>query len=210
MRVATARWLGVLALTLALTLGTPAPAGAEAQVASVPTATPGRFDFVATGFAANEMVSTWLTGPSQQVVPTDRRKVDHQGGIAFSLRLRRHFEPGRWAITVGGWESGREAIGYFDLPPFTPDIPLTVSPTNGPASTTFTFAATGFDEGEQVSAWLTAPDGQAMDVAAVVAGRNGRVAFTWVTTEDTPAGPWMLTAYGQRSDRLGLVRVTVD
>jgi hypothetical protein len=200
----------VVALLAALLLSTAQPAGAAAEVQVAPTSTPGLFDFVATGFKANEMVSTWLTGPHQQVVPTDRHKVDHRGGIAFSLRLKRHLEPGRWAITVGGWESGREAIAYFDLPPRPPDIALIINPPAGAAGTTFAAAAAGFAEGERVSYWLTDPDGQAIDGDALEAGRRGEISFSWSTTAQTKRGVWWVSAYGQRSDRLGVASFSVD
>lgn len=200
---------GLAALLVTLLLGLAQPAAAAAQVEVAPTSTPGVFAFVATGFKANEMVSTWLTGPHLQVVPTDRHKVDHRGGIAFTLRLKRHLEPGRWAITVGGWESGREAIAYFNLPPRPPDIGLVVSPSSGPAGATFAFAAAGFEEGERVSYWLTDPDGQAIDGGWLEAGRRGEVTFAWPTTAATKRGEWWMSAYGQRSDRLGVVSFSV-
>jgi hypothetical protein len=209
MRVVTVARLSMLGLLLSGLLGMAVPVHAEALVEMAPTDTPGRYDVVATGFAANEMVSTWLTGPSQQVVPSDRHKVDHRGGIAFTLRVKRYAEPGRWALTVGGWESGREAIAYFDLPPFAPDIAVSVTPPSGQPGATFTFTATGFEEGERVSAWFTAPDGRTLDGDVVEAGREGRVAFQWATATGTPTGEWTMNAYGQSSDRLGVASFTV-
>jgi hypothetical protein len=210
MRARTVGRLGALGLLLALLLSTARPVGAEPRVESAPTGTPGVFEFVATGFAAHEMVSTWLTGPSQQVVATSRHKVDNRGAIGFTLRLKRHLEPGRWAITVGGWESGREAITTFDAPVRVPDINLAVSPPDGPAGTTFTFAATGFEEGERVSYWLTGPDGRAVDGDWLKAGRVGRVEFAVSMNADVPRGQWVMTAYGQSSDRLGMVSFIVS
>jgi hypothetical protein len=200
----------VLALLAAWLPATAWLASAAPEVGVAPTAEPGVFEFVATGYKGNEMVSVWLTGPNQEVVPTDHRKVDEKGGIGFTLRLKRHLEPGRWAVTVGGWESGREAIAYFDLLPRPLEINLGVSPSSAAAGATFAFSAIGFEEGERVSYWLTAPDGRAIDGDWLEAGRNGRVAFDWVANDGTPRGRWMMSAYGQKSDRLGVAAFTVE
>jgi hypothetical protein len=199
----------LLALLGAVLLTPAAPAGAEAALQVSATETPGRFEFIATGFEAQETISTWLTGPSQQVVAAPLRKVDNDGEILFTLRLPRYFEPGTWALTAHGLSSDREAVVSFDLPPRGPDLAMAVEPADGPPGTTFTFSAEGFQGGERVSWWLTGPDGASIDGGVLDASATGRVRIEYQTTTNTAIGPWTLVAYGVQSDHLALAAFTV-
>src|SRR5262245_3896333 len=111
------RMMGCATLILAL-LGTSAPARMEAAaiLLGAPTTTAGVFSFLGRDFEDNEDVATWLTGPHLQVQENRKYKATSEGDVNFTLLLPRHFEPGRWAMTVHGLTSGREAIAYFDVP----------------------------------------------------------------------------------------------
>src|SRR5689334_7905704 len=101
--------VGLLAVT-----GLRLNAAAEVEVTQLTDA--GDYSFFATGFKDNETVSTWLTGPAGQVMATDNETATDRGKARFDMHLPRHFEPGRWAITVHGLKSDSEAVGWFDLP----------------------------------------------------------------------------------------------
>jgi hypothetical protein len=125
------------------------------------------------------------------------------------MRMPRHFQPGRWAVTVHGLESDREAIGSFDVPLLGPDVGLTVSPASGPAGTTFRFTSADFDRGEIVSTWLTGPDGAVVEGERLEAGGDGQVDFTYTAPMGVQPGTWTMSAYGWVSNHFGVATFTV-
>lgn len=160
-------------------------------------------------FKAREMISTWLTGPQQQVIGTDLQRADDQGNCEFTLRMPRHHPAGQWAITVHGLGSDREAVAYFQVVYRPPDGSANVSPASGPPGTTFAFAATGFSGGEDVSYWFLGPDGQNYEGGYAVAAPSGRVDCSYATSESQLPGVWQATLYGTRSDHLATALFTV-
>jgi hypothetical protein len=214
MEVIVRHWLRIglaaivmLPLTLALTAP---PLAAAPSVEVIPQVTPGTFRFVARDFEDDEEVSSWLTGPSDQVQESGIYQTDSRGDVSFTLRMPRHFEPGRWAITIHGFNSGLEVIGYFWMPDLGPNTPLTVTPEEGPRGTTFVFRGTGFDAFEPVDFWPTGPDGTAYEGGQAGARSDGSVEFQFVFGQETGTGPWAMSAYGMNSGRLGVVHFTLS
>jgi hypothetical protein len=212
-RATLAQSLGLALLTLALLapLALPAaPVAAQAAVTVTATGDPGQYEVVATGFD-DEDVSTWLTGPSQQVQASDSHSTDSSGDVDFRLHIPRHFEPGRWAITVHGLDSGEEAVGYFEVEAREADLTLDVSPASGPPGTTFAFSGSGFEGGETVSYWLTGPDGATHEGGEADAiGGGGVVTFSYTIGAETQGGTWTMSAYGQSSYHRAAATFTVD
>lgn len=195
-------------LTSLLIVGSWLPAASSVAAAPrlevSPTGTPGLFEFIATGYRVNETISTWLTGPSQQVVASSLRKVDQVGGVLFTVRLPRFYEAGRWALTAHGLRSNEQAIVFFDLPDRGADIEAELQPAAGSPGTTFVMTASGFRARERVSTWLTGPDGGTSDGPVVAASSAGAIRIEIFTQPDMPPGQWALSAYGGQSDRLAL------
>jgi hypothetical protein len=203
----------VIALALlvgGLLLSPAVPVGAAAAVSVTATDDPAVVVVLATGFRDDEEVSTWLTGPSQQVQAGNYRGTNGSGDVRFRLAIPRHFEPGRWAITVHGLDSDREAVGYFEAQALGPDEALAVDPAGGPAGTTFRFSGDGFEAGELVSYWTTGPDGATHDGGVVDAGSGGVVRFNYTVGAEAQPGTWTMSAYGQFSDRLAVAAFIVE
>ncbi len=89
------------------------------------------------------------------------------------------------------------------LPPIPASINASVTPDSGPPGTTFLFDATGFEPGEQVGIWITAPDGSTFD-----AGLQGRANdagsiiddnIALETDDSFPDGIWSFNAEGVNS-----------
>jgi hypothetical protein len=191
-------------------LGLTAPAlDAAAEVEIAPTETVAEFRFEARGFEGDEEVSTWLTGPHGEVMATDNYRTNGRGRVEFTMKMPRHFEPGRWAITVHGLDSNREAVGYFEVPAQGPNVPLVAEPSSGPAGTTFSFAGSGFRDGEIVSYWLTGPDGAVYQGGAATARADGTVTFSYAVGSGTQPGEWRMSASGNTTDNLGVAVFTV-
>ena len=94
-------------------------------------------------------------------------------------------------------------------PPSPAQVPAsvnaTVSPTSGPPGTTFAFAAYGFDPGESVGIWLTAPNqatfGADFQADADASGSIANANIGITTDRSFDEGVWSFNAQGVRSKR---------
>jgi hypothetical protein len=195
---------GVLLVLLALS---PVSAAPSAEAAG--TATPGIYEFLGRGFRPHESIRTWLTGPSGQVIATDIAGSDRDGVVFFRFPIPRHYEPGQWAMTAAGWDSGRRAIATFMVAARGPDITLQASQAAGPPGTTFVLTGGPLAPGDVGSYWTTAPNGQDYPGGFVTADETGRVDFTITIPADALPGPWAITLYGPVGDHLGQTTVTI-
>jgi hypothetical protein len=204
------RLAGALMVALVVLLSSAPRLNAVATVDAVATAKPGEFIFEARGFDDDEDISFWLTGPSQQVVAGEVRTTNGEGRERITMQMPRHFQPGRWAITVHGLKSDLEAIGFFEMPPLGPNAALVVDPPSGPASTTFTFTSNDFDPNERVGYWLTGPDGKAYEGGTATAKASGQVIFYYTFGPGIQTGTWTMSANGLASDKLAVVPFLVE
>ncbi|MEI7769373.1 MAG: hypothetical protein WCI67_05260, partial [Chloroflexales bacterium] len=80
--------------------------------------------------------------------------------------------------------------------------------------TSFAFSASGFDPGERVGIWLTAPDqstlGADFQVSADSAGSIAGAKVAITTDSSYPIGVWSFSAQGVRSTKqaVGYFRIT--
>lgn len=89
-----------------------------------------------------------------------------------------------------------------------PNVDATVTPSSGPPGTIFLFNAFGFQPGELVSIWATAPD-QAVYPAdfQVVADPDGSLTSSeiyFASDEELPTGVWAITAQGISSGKASI------
>lgn len=98
--------------------------------------------------------------------------------------------------------------------PIPPSVNATVTPPEGPQGTTFAFDAFGFEAGENVGIWITAPDqstfGADFQAVADSAGSIGYEQVGIGTDASFPPGIWSFNAQGVRSGRqaIGYFRIT--
>ncbi len=86
-----------------------------------------------------------------------------------------------------------------------------VSPQQGTAGTRFTFTANGFEDGEQVDFWLTAPDSSTIPrFPSVNAERSGQVVWTWDAPTNVQNGTWRMTARGNKTDVRVVISFTIS
>ncbi|HEX8217616.1 MAG TPA: hypothetical protein VF914_00235 [Chloroflexia bacterium] len=142
------------------------------------------FEFSGSGFEGGETVGVYVTAPDQSVIGAPFQVVaDDAGNVGgVSLSSGPGFPLGVYAVTYEGTRSHRTAIAYFKVigqaPPATP-TPLPpgaptpapaacdvsgnrnaeATPNSGPVGTVIRISARGFRPGEQISYWLTTPDG---------------------------------------------------
>jgi hypothetical protein len=188
-----------------------APVAAAGQMMSVtPTSREGEYRVEVHEFRANERVSVRLLGPDDRLIRLDRAKASRHGHVRVTIFIPRYEPGGAWTVRFTGMESERVVRETFTVPPRRPNAALTVSPSEGTASTTFMLAGAGFEPGESVTAWLTRPDGRGVPLYASLADGAGAVTFYTFAPLDGPPGDWFAAAYGQRSDRLGAAAFRVN
>jgi hypothetical protein len=163
----------------------------------------------ATGFNANEKVSSWASSARGSVYPTTGGTADSSGNVTLTFRLGRFWEPTWWASTVHGLSSGLEAITTFEVLASPPDGTLDVDTTSVAPGGRISFHGGGFANGEVVSVWVTRPDGTTTSISTNLPSTNGDIYFFYDVPVGAAPGVWSATAYGTTSNRLLVVTFTV-
>jgi hypothetical protein len=199
----------------------PLPANVNAQVQ--PESGPPGTSFVlsANGFTPGEPVGIWLTGPDQTVYPVDAQPVADDEGTIDAARVAVVSEmtaaEGIWAFNAQGIDSGAQAVGHFRISraaaPGNPDnlgrIVHDDLPTQGVAAilpvaaapgASFILVGGGFADGEEVSAWISTPDGNTLAVAdSAVSYKDDGVVHVRIATGDLAEGAYTAVAQGRES-----------
>lgn len=172
------------------------------------------FSFVEDGFRPREQVGWWATSPTGEV---------YQGGVDVLAddigRLQWQWTapgtalPGMWMMIAQGKASAEPRIIQFEITPPTspppglppaptepPRPPHRVTPSSGPAGTTFTFEAEGLEPDERFGFWANAPDRTIYPGEREVhVDDNGRLVWTWTAPRDALPGDWMMVAESSTS-----------
>lgn len=163
------------------------------------------FTFQAGGFNEIERVDTWLERPGGARVegPKDAR-ADRSGLAVWSWTAPADAPGGAWTMVAQGQDTKRvERIGFTitDGAPQTP--PASVTPERGRAGTTFTFSATGYEQGERVGYWLSRPDGSIERFDRELrADKDGRVTWSYTVPQGAPTGIYVMAARSSQSDKI--------
>lgn len=182
----------------------PATGATNSVTASLPQAGVGAaVTFSGNGFNAGESISIWDTAPDSTVAPLSGVFSDGTGGFNTQVSFP---SAGIWQITAHGKDSGHEVIGRFNISgdPSTTSTTTSSSFTSPYANSTLkatvgvvvTYTATGYNNGELVSVWSTAPDGTVTPLDSTQATTAGRVT---VSTSFGSAGLWQITIHGRDS-----------
>ncbi|HYP19359.1 MAG TPA: S-layer homology domain-containing protein [Chloroflexia bacterium] len=177
------------------------------------------FKMAAGIFEPGEVVSVYLTGPDGKVYPVeiadDEETANSEGIVGpASVATDSSMPPGIWRVTAEGTASQHIIWTYFKLIPPGPisnpacqDIPpsedMTVGPSNcAPAGTEFSFEGSGFQPGENVGMYVTAPDGSVIgapfEIQADEEGNAGGVTLN--TNSSFPQGIYTATMEGTDSN----------
>jgi hypothetical protein len=170
--------------------------------------------FTASGFTADKTITWWITLPDGAVVGGERFRTDG-GEASFDYIVPGDAVSGVWAATAYGFDSRSTAITTFTVEGRDPaSVPpsASVDPPVGPPSTMFAFLATGFRRGEEVSYWITGPDGLVYESfpRGVRAQPDGAIQFTWQSPGDATPGRWVMTMQGIDSGRARAVAFEIQ
>lgn len=175
--------------------------------------------FFGENFVPRERVAWWTTSPGGVVLGGEWVDASRESGyFEIFFEVPETAEGGRWSLTAYGDVSQVPVITTFEVIGRTPDpndpneFQVRVAPPAGPPGTTFAFAATGFDDDEDVSYWVTEPGGTvyAAFPKGATANDDGRVDLTWQVPATAPRGTWVMTMQGYASGVARAVRFDVQ
>jgi hypothetical protein len=179
------------------------------------------FSFEAGGFEPGEAVGVWITAPDQSTFGADfQATADGEGSIAaarIGLTTDGSFLEGVWSFNAEGVRSGRQAVGYFRISaaaaPGDPSklgvivhdqLPrqgdALIIPVAAPAGYSFFMAAGGFAGDEDVSAWVTAPDGTSTAIGEELVEAGEGIATAIINTGGLPDGVYSAVIQGRSSE----------
>jgi len=163
-----------------------------------------RFVIHASGFKANESVSTWTSFSLRPTVyATAGGQADSSGNVNIEIKTGRFWEPGWWAITVSSFDSKRTGITQFKIESVPPDGGLDVNPARDMhGGERILFHGVGFNQGETIKIWVTRPDGSATPIENGIVQSGSGVNFYYDIPAGSMTGRWSATAYGLSSERL--------
>lgn len=186
------------------TIGAQAPSNARVTPTSGAPGT--TFTFAAEGFNVIERLDTWLERPDGARVagPTGAR-ADRDGRVSWTWTAPADTIGGQWTMVAQGQDSKRiERIGFTITDGAAPaPPPAGVTPGRGPAGTTFTFTASGFEQGERVGYWLNRPDGtiERFD-QELRADKDGRITWSWTAPANAQRGAYLMAARSSQNDEI--------
>lgn len=138
--------------------------------------------------------------------------------------LGRHFAPQDLQV----WLSPEQVYGQAPMPQQAqspaqsaqqstqsnnlPNQNATISPDVGPPGTVFMFNGTGFEDSEQVSVWLNAPDYATISYGSGYRAEDGNLEdqHIRILSDDFQEGMWSIVAQGLSSEHQSIAYFTID
>ncbi len=163
------------------------------------------FDFTGAGYAAEEPISVWLRMPDGSVsddgLETEFLSED-DGTFGYYIWFGWLSAEGTYAFTAYGHESDRTGIVEFDLErgdyiEAPNEATLIVIPDVAEQLDTVTLIGMGFLPGEEVSLWITLPNGVVLDMFSGIT-EDGTFEEE-ITLPPLPVGTHHISAYGHTS-----------
>jgi hypothetical protein len=168
------------------------------------------------GFRGQEIIDLWITAPDGSVIDYPSQFTSDIGSFAATFVFDERFPVGNYAFTALGRSSGYQVITRFNLAsrPSTPSgwAALRVAwRANATAPQTGNFELQGqfFDPFEQVSVWVTLPDGSVRGLPIQQTNQFGEFFAIVALDQRLPTGVYSITAEGLSSRRLVITQVTV-
>lgn len=158
-----------------------------------------------TGFTTNESVTIWQTYPDYTVMPIGDYFVNDAGILRQPIAIDGSVPVGLHHFSVRGNKSGSLVITPFEV------LPPAVNLTEGVSidvTGNFTFTGHGYYNKEEVSIWLTLPDGT-VEAVGTKRAHSGEWAKSVSFDETDQVGRYFVTGYGVVSGRTGVAEFVV-
>lgn len=171
-------------------------------------------ELLASGFAANERVSLWVTLPDGAAVGLGEIDADSNGLITGSLFLPGELPVGRHYFTARGNSSGNTAITPFVLQ-YGNGLNVAgarIAADIGRAAqrSVLELSGGGFAPNESVSFWLTLPNGAVLGLGDINADADGNLAVVLYLSEGLPTGTHYLSFRSNESDQGGFAKLFLE
>jgi hypothetical protein len=170
------------------------------------------FTIYADGFQSKGLVDTWVTRADGKTIGLGTVRANSAGQVSFSITPQLGWPSGEYIAVAHARTGGLQLFVKFGLnappPPAgassggtTPAAPagMSVQPTSGNNNTTFILTAGGFNVGEPVLMWVTAPDLSIAGAGTVIANSSGVVQLAGKLPSTSLAGKYTAYARGQFS-----------
>ena len=166
-------------------------------------------------FRFNELVGVWATLPTGVVRGLDEENIraDLNGDFVVELMLDGSFPTGLHHVTARGKTSGRGAIVPLYLMAggagAAAGTEMRLVPPSARQLESVELYASGFAPHENVTLWLTRPDGAVMGLGVERASVNGRLALDVNLPGTLPVGQYAFSAWGNTSSNKAVAPFTL-
>lgn len=180
---------------------------------------PGTITLIGTEFA---QPADWVTAiaPDHLMIKFGQLKVEQQRTAQLQMRVAASLPDNTvinmWAGYSWSGDVGASAAKSSNAAPVLVGptnetsswVWMTVTPTQGPGGTTYTFFSDRFLPGEQIFTWLNSSDGAIGTDFSTEADENGRVQFDYANAALTP-GSYQMVLLGKRSELTAVTNFVV-
>jgi hypothetical protein len=161
------------------------------------------------GFRPLEKVNLWEVFEDGTLVELGDIEVNRAGVAEVSLFVGSNIAPGAISFRVKGHESLRKAEAILTLTPGqgmppSDNVNILVQADQQGWADEFTFTGSGYQPQEKVSLWFNKPDGTVEGMEEVFANAQGVFQTDLRLSGEYVGGEYVLTAMGQRSERVGI------
>lgn len=162
------------------------------------------FRFNAVGFGEREMVSVWLRTPGDQVMDLGYVISSKEGSFDYTLPMGGDRAAGVYHLTAYGNKTFKTAIASFELQRgdtlnAVSSPMLYVYPTTVEQGNSITIEGESFGSQENISSWITMPNGRAVALFEKTTERDGFFVVDIELPEEVIPGKHTITVFGKMS-----------
>lgn len=197
--------------------GAPPSSGVRIQVIAPGPAQGEPFLFVGQGYTPTETVALWLRTPADTIIDLGKTQADEQGGFRQEFLPGSDYPSGRYFVTGYGMSSQLTGIARFviqrgDFIETETGATLTITPRQIRQLDLMTIEGNNFGPGEQITLWLTLPNGTVQpldDLPTIRTEQDGFFVIELTMPTSKPVGRYEMTAYGRDSNRRAIAPFTL-